>query len=180
MKGLVSAVLLALVVALGSNGARQAGAGADSPPTAATAAAAPNLRPDQIRLLRDALAASPAQGFDEGEFMPAGLDALLQSRDPASQAQGQALLLSEIVRYASALHRGRLPEAAFDKEWGMRPAPYDAQAAFDQALMQDRLKAWLDDLPPPYLGYQQLVAGLKTYRDLAPMAVGSRSPMGRS
>ena len=169
MKGSISAVFLALAVVLGSGGAEKAIQGADGPQATAPpppAAPALSLRADQARLLRDALAAAPAQGFEDGEFMPSGLDALLQSPDASRVARGRALLMSEIVRYASALHRGRLTDAAFDNEWGMRPAPYDAQEAFEQALMQDRLKAWLDDLPPPYLGYQQLVAGLKTYRDI--------------
>jgi murein L,D-transpeptidase YcbB/YkuD len=142
------------------------------PPTQAAPADAPVdvsaivLRPDQILLLRQALAQAPTQGFAEGEFLPPTLDALLQSSDPAARARGEMALKAAVLRYASAVHRGRLPAGAFDAEWGMRPAPFDAAAAFAQAVSQNKLAAWLNDLPPPYVGYQQLVVGLKTYRDI--------------
>jgi len=171
MKRSTSAVLLALAFVL-SSGVELGKApwtphsGAEAQPTIPPPDPELSLRPDQIRLLRETLAAGSSQGFEEGEFLPAGLDRLLQSPDPARHAQGVALLASETVRYAAALHRGRLSIGNFDNEWGMRPAPYDAKAAFDQALTQDRLQAWLDDLAPPYLGYQQLIAGLETYREI--------------
>ena len=175
MKRSTSAIFLALAVVLGSGaglvgGLWHEGADAQTQPSLQLQPQArqtlPALRPDQIRLLRDTLAVSADQGFADGEFFPSELDKMLQSPDAGRRAQGQALLMAQTVRYASALHRGRLANSAFDAEWGMRPAPFDAQAAFDQALIQNKLKTWLDDLSPPYLGYQQLVSGLKTYREI--------------
>lgn len=183
MKHSTSAVLLALALVLcsGVGLIRAPWTGrsdAEAQPSAAQSDPELNLRPDQIRLLRDTLAAAPDQGFAEGVFMPAGLDGLLLSTDPARRAQGQALLAAQTIRYAAALHRGRLTSGNFDNEWGMRPAPFDAKAAFDQALMQDRLQAWLDELPPPYLGYQQLIAGLKTYREIVARGGWQTIPAG--
>ena len=171
MKRLTSAVLMTLAFVLCSGvdlGAEHWAARSDAVAQTAAQQDDPeySLRPDQIRLLRDTLAAAPAQGFAENEFTPAGLDALMQSPEPALRIQGQALLVSETIRYAQALHHGRLTNGNFENEWGMRPEPYDAKAALDQALAQNRLKAWLDELPPPYLGYEQLIAGLRTYREI--------------
>ncbi len=182
MKHSTSAVLLALALVLCSGvglirAPWTARSDAEAQPWAAQPDPELSLRPDQIRLLRDTLAAAPDQGFAEGEFMPASLDGLLQSTDPAP-AQGQALLAAQTIRYAAALHRGRLTSGNFDNEWGMRPAPFDAKAAFDQALMEDRLQAWLDELAPPYLGYQQLIAGLKTYREIVARGGWSIIPSG--
>lgn len=183
MKRTTSAVMLALAFVLFSGvgwitAPLTARAGVEALPSPANPEL--SLRQDQIRLLQNTLAAAASQGFSENEFTPRALDSLLQSADPERHAQGVALLVSETIRYAAALHRGRLSIGNFDNEWGMRPAPYDAKAAFDQALMQDHLQAWLDDLAPPYLGYQQLVAGLKTYREIVGRGGWSSVPTGPS
>src|SRR5579871_5335246 len=58
------------------------------PPAAPPAPAAPpgipavNLRPDQVAELDHALAAADSQGFSHGAFVPAQMEAQLQSRDP--------------------------------------------------------------------------------------------------
>jgi murein L,D-transpeptidase YcbB/YkuD len=177
MKRSTSAFLLALaiVLGLGIEAIRDHRALAAGAPPAARAlapvgppvAADPPLRPDQIELLRGALAAAPDQGFETGEFTPPQLDALLRAHDALRRRQGQVLLLDAIARYALAVHHGRLSGADFDNEWGMRPASFDPQASVYDAVTSNRVKAWLDDLPPPYVGYQQLMAGLKTYRQIA-------------
>jgi murein L,D-transpeptidase YcbB/YkuD len=171
MKRSTSAVLLAtafvLCAGFGQTPGRWAARSiADAPPAQTQVDPEPVLRSDQIRLLRDTLAGASTQGFAENEFMPPGLNALLQSRDPTQRVRGRAMLVAQTLRYAAAVHRGRLQSADFDNEWGMRPEPFDAKAALDQALMENRLKSWLESLPPPYLGYEQLIAGLKTYREI--------------
>lgn len=74
----------------------------------------------------------------------------------------------DIVRaaldYAHAVHAGRLDEADFQKDWGLRPAAYDPLPAFADAVKRDRLTQWINNLPPPYAGYDGLKAGLDTYR----------------
>ena len=172
MKRSRSAVLLALALALVPGLTTLKALWVDAPTAGAVAQTVRSdepaiaLRADQIKLLRDALAQSDEQGFDDHEFFPPTLDGLLQSADPVQRARGQDLVVAASLRYASALHRGRLALTAFDNEWGMRPAAFDARASLLAALQQNRLKPWLDDLAPPYLGYQQLIAGLQTYRDI--------------
>jgi murein L,D-transpeptidase YcbB/YkuD len=151
---------------------------APAPP--ATAAAAPvyeyaaptpppvvSLRPNQIALLRKALAEAPAHGFDPDQFVVPGLDALLQSNDAQARGQGQDLLVAAVLRYAQAVHAGRLAPADFVYEWGLRPAAYDPAPDFALAVAQDRLPAWLASLPPPYTGYDNLRRSLQIYRALA-------------
>lgn len=88
----------------------------------------------------------------------------------------------DIVRaaldYAHAVHSGRLDPEDFQKDWGLRPDPYDPAPAFAEAVKRDRLQQWINNLPPPYSGYDGLKAGLDTYRRIeaaggwAPLAAG--------
>jgi murein L,D-transpeptidase YcbB/YkuD len=126
-----------------------------------------NLRPDQVSLLRRTLDQAESHGFEHDEFATPGLDAQLQSRDPAIRHAGQDRLMDAVVRYAQAIHAGRLTSADYLYEWGLHPAAYDAEADFDQAVAEDHLPAWLDSLPPPYTGYDALRGALTSYRTIA-------------
>ncbi|MCW3848256.1 L,D-transpeptidase family protein [Sphingomonas sp. LB-2] len=96
----------------------------------------------------------------------------------------------ELVRaaldYAHAVHSGRLDPEDFQKDWGLRPAPYDPLPAFAAAVKADRLQRWIDGLPPPYSGYDGLKAGLDTYRRIeasggwAQLAAGADLAQGAS
>ncbi len=96
----------------------------------------------------------------------------------------------DIVRaaldYAHAVHAGRLDAEDFQKDWGLRPGPYDPLPAFADAVKRDRLQQWIDSLPPPYSGYDGLKAGLDTYRRIesaggwAPLAAGPDLAQGAS
>ncbi len=137
---------------------------APAPPSAPPAAQTP-LRPDQIVLIEQTLADADSQGLPSGRYAPPrDVDALLRSVDPQTRQAGQAMLVGTLLRYAKAVHVGRLPLAAFKDDWGMRPPPYDPAPAFARAIAQDQLKSWLDSLPPPYTGYQDLRDGLRAYR----------------
>ncbi len=162
----VLAVLAVLAVAAVPLAA-QAQFAAAPPPAATLAPAPPALRGDQIALLMQTLADAPDQGFRTGEFMPAGLDALLRSADQGDRLRGAALLKAAILAYAKGQHGGRLPTALFQKNWGMRPGPYDAEAEFNFALTQDRLTQWLAALPPPFDRYKGLQTALVQYRAIA-------------
>jgi murein L,D-transpeptidase YcbB/YkuD len=143
--------------------------GIDEAPEAAVPVPAPvpPLRSDQIALLMQTLADAPSHGFGQDEFMPAGLDALLRSASAAERKQGAVMLRAAIVAYAKAQHGGRLPASAFQKNWGLHPGPYNAEAEFNFALTQDRLPQWLDSLPPPFDRYRGLRAALGQYRAIA-------------
>jgi len=126
-----------------------------------------SLRPDQIALLERTLAQAETHGFEHDAFTPPELEGLLQARNNDAQRDAQALLISATLRYAQAVHAGRLGPDAFLYAWGLRPAPYDPGPDFAQAVQQGRLGAWLDSLPPPYTGYDALRRGLAVYRGIA-------------
>jgi murein L,D-transpeptidase YcbB/YkuD len=157
---------------------------ASAPPAATqpapTPPAADVLKPEQIVLLRQALEQAPAHGFPDKAFTPPGLDALLQSGDPAARLRGAALLKSAVLRYASAVHRGRLATADFDDEWGLRPAAYDPGPGYDAAIAENKVAEWLAGLPPAYAGYQQLVKALADYRAIAGKGGWQPLPAGKA
>jgi murein L,D-transpeptidase YcbB/YkuD len=70
---------------------------------------------------------------------------------------------------------GRLDPADFQRDWAIRPQTYDPLPAFADAVKRDRLAAWVASLPPPYAGYDTLVAGLARYRMIA--TAGGWSPL---
>ena len=158
------------------------------PPAMSAATAAPTLRQDQIELLQRTLQAADGHGFAPGEFMPAQLEVKLRSSDPITRQLGQGELVEATLRYARAVHTGRLPQAAFMDDWGMKPPPYDPAPELARAVSQNQLQAWLDGLPPPYTGYDSLRQGLITYRGIAarggwtpvspgpPLKLGDKSP----
>jgi murein L,D-transpeptidase YcbB/YkuD len=76
-------------------------------------------------------------------------------------------LVRRALDHAKAVHSGRLAEADFQRDWAMRPAAYDPLPGFRDAVARDRLAAWIASLPPPYAGYDTLVAGLARYRAIA-------------
>ena len=124
---------------------------AAAPPAAVKPAGArqevPILDPDDTRLVVAALAAAADQGLTPGDF-------------PAAAEAGA-------VAYARAQHGGRLPAGAFPQDWAIRPAPYDAEAAFARAAADKDLAAWLAALPPPDARYGRLASAYARYRALA-------------
>ena len=137
--------------------------GARAPP-----AVQPALSRADLNGALSVLAEAPAQGFAPGAFGdPARISALLRSSDPDRQAEGGAALRRSLIAYARAEHGLGLPRAQFPKEWGIRPAPYDAAAELDQAIAQHRLDDWLEGLPPPAPQYRALVGLLSVWRQAA-------------
>ncbi|HZC16793.1 MAG TPA: L,D-transpeptidase family protein [Caulobacteraceae bacterium] len=156
------------------------------PPPQAEPAVTPQvaLHPEEIALLERTLAEAEAHGFEHGAFMPAGLDGLLRSPDPAARRSGQTQLVAAVLQYAKAVHAGRLDPGDFLHDWGLHPPPYDPAPDFVQAEQQGRLGPWLDSLPPPYTGYDALRRGLAVYRGIAErggwqrMAAGDELKLG--
>jgi murein L,D-transpeptidase YcbB/YkuD len=132
---------------------------------------APSLTPEQADLARKVL--------DKAESH--GLKAYPTTDDAAS-------VTLALLRYAKDVHVGRMQEAAFPKLWGVHPPPFYPALEMSQAIADNRLGPWLDSLPPPYSGYQQLRKGLAHYREIAqaggwpslaegaPMGLGSKDP----
>jgi murein L,D-transpeptidase YcbB/YkuD len=125
------------------------------------------LRSDQIALLEHALDQADTQGLLREDYSPAAADTMLRSTSPDTRRAGNDLLVAAVLRYARAVHSGRLAAADFDSQWGLHPADYDPTADFVQAVSSDRLQPWLDNLPPPYSGYDALKGALVAYRAIA-------------
>ena len=125
------------------------------------------LRPDQIALLEQALDQADSQGLLREEYSPAAADAMLRSANPDTRKAGGDLLVAAVLRYARAVHSGRLGASDFDSQWGLHPADYEPTFDFVQAVGADRLQPWLDSLPPPYSGYDALKGALAAYRAIA-------------
>jgi murein L,D-transpeptidase YcbB/YkuD len=147
-------------------------------PAESPAEAQPVLNGDQVDLLVRLLNDAEGHGFQRGEFVPANINDLLQSKDPAEQARGQALLAQAAVAYAQAQH-GRFPKSGAPDDWGIEPTAYDAAADFRFALAQDKLAQWALSLPPPFERYRALKTALGQYRTIAgrggwrPIAAGA-------
>jgi murein L,D-transpeptidase YcbB/YkuD len=123
------------------------------------------LRRDQVATILATLKDAESHGFVAGEFLPAELEPLLSSANPADRARGETLLRASIIRYARAQHGLRITN--WPKNWALRPAPYDAEADFNFAVSQDRLGPWIDTLPPPFDRYRLLKTALVKYRAIA-------------
>ena len=104
--------------------------------------------------------------------------AALLSRDTLAQglslsapqpmdAAGRDQLVRDALDHARAVHAGRLAEADFQRDWGLRPPMFDPLPGFADAVKRDRIAAWFAALPPPYSGYDGLKAGLERYRSIA-------------
>lgn len=99
-----------------------------------------------------------AQGPNEG----LGITTAQQRADLAA-LQGDALVRAALDR-ARALKTGRLETQDYLSIWALRPAPWDPQAEFTAAAAANRLAGFLNDLNPPYAGYDGLKKGLETYQ----------------
>lgn len=108
----------------------------------------------------------------------------LKDREPLLGALSGSALVQAALDHAHAVRAGRLDNGDFQKDWAMRPQSYDPLPAFRDAVAKDRLAAWVASLPPPYAGYDTLVAGLARYRKISAnggwptVAAGSELRMG--
>lgn len=85
----------------------------------------------------------------------------------AMDAAAREALVRDALDHARAVHAGRLMEADFQRDWGLRPPVFDPLPGFADAVKRDRIAAWFAALPPPYAGYDGLQAGLERYRGIA-------------
>lgn len=143
-------------------------AGAEQPPIALPVAAAPlpRLTEAQATQLTDLLARDVlAQGLRQAPAARPG-------------GAGDDALVRTALDHARAVHAGRLEEGDFQRGWGIKPQAYDPLPAFADAVRRDRLAAWFASLPPPYAGYDALVAGLARYRGIAAAGGWATLPTG--
>lgn len=133
------------------------------PPSAALPVATVPAVPIVLPTLSDAQAKQLATLIDS-DAIAQGLQESAVPR--AAPLDGEALVRAALD-HARAVHAGRLVEGDFQLEWGIRPPAYDPLPAFADAVTRDRLARWIASLPPPYAGYDTLVAGLARYRRIA-------------
>jgi L,D-transpeptidase YcbB len=87
-------------------------------------------------------------------------------------------LVRAALDYARAVHSGRLAEADFKEDWGLRPTAYDPLPDFAGAVQANRLGRWFAMLAPGYAGYDGLQKGLATYRAIEKAGGWSQVPAG--
>ena len=119
---------------------------------AQTPAALRPLAPADAALIRQTLAASLSQA------LPAA--AVAATADDAA-------LVRALLAYAAAQHGARLAPSQFPPDWGIRPAPYDATAAYAAALTANQLPAWIAGLAPSDPRYARLAQAYQHYREIA-------------
>ncbi|WBO23998.1 L,D-transpeptidase family protein [Sphingomonas abietis] len=107
---------------------------------------------DQLRTMLDDAAANGIAADGQTSAAPASAD--------------QDAIVRAALDYASALHHGRLADADFIGNWGLKPAAYDPRASFIAAVQADTLAAWIASLPPPWSGYDTLRKALTSYRSI--------------
>nr|WP_200911023.1 L,D-transpeptidase family protein [Sphingomonas sp. Leaf25] len=90
----------------------------------------------------------------------------LKDREPALASLTGPALVQAALDHARAVRSGRLDTADFQTDWAMRPQPFDPLPSLRAAVAQNRLASWVAALPPPYAGYDTLVAGLARYRKI--------------
>ena len=138
-------------------------ASASPSPPASLAAANAAFAAAQTQAMLQALTQAPQQGFAPAAFGDVQqMASLVASTDQAQQAQGQKLLRAAIIKYARAQHGLGLPTDQFPKEWGIRPARYDADTDLRAAQGANRIADWLKSLPPQAPRYQALVQALRS------------------
>ncbi|MHA6722547.1 L,D-transpeptidase family protein [Sphingomonas sp. RS2018] len=125
------------------------------PPSPAAVIPLPQLTPEQATQLTTMLASG---GYAQGLRRDAAA--------PPAPTDNDALVRAALD-YARAVHSGRLAEADFKEDWGLRPAAYDPMPAFAEAVRSNRIGRWIAMLPPPYSGYDGLQKGLTNYRKIA-------------
>jgi len=131
-------------------------------PGAASSGRAADLKPGQVRVLLNALAEAPRHGFQPGAFGEQGLAERLNDGDRAARVQ----LRQAALAYARALHGQAIPRRAMDHAWGVRSAPYDAEAEFTAAARAGRLDEWAKALPPASAQYEALRAAYADYQKI--------------
>jgi murein L,D-transpeptidase YcbB/YkuD len=122
-----------------------------------------SLNAAQVDLMLKTLAQAPSHGFQPTAFAAPGLAERARNGGQA----GKAEVRRAILEYARAMHGHAIPKARFKADWGLRAAPYDAEAAFEKAAQAGELEAWLKSLPPQLPQYEALRAVYARYGELA-------------
>jgi murein L,D-transpeptidase YcbB/YkuD len=137
----------------------------------------------EVRAALEVLSHAPEQGFQPGAFGEQGIAQLIESGDAQTHARGARQLHAALIAYARAEHGHHIPGSAFPAEWGLKAAPYDAEAELLKAVNAHRFEAWLDDQPPTLPEYRALQQAYPAYLKVVaaggwPMVSGHRLAPG--
>lgn len=135
--------------------------------TPAPAAPVDGLSPADRAAMLETLRTATDHGLPSDDAELEAIETGLASADPAQKADAGSRLREATLVYARAQRGGRVPLARFQKDWAIRPAPYDAEAEFNRALAAGGVRQWLAGLPPQEPRYVRLVEGYARYRTLA-------------
>ena len=120
-------------------------------------------------VLRAALAAADTHGLDPKDYATDEIGRLWEKKDPESLARLESLLTTALGNYASDMTEGRHQPRDFDPE--AFPTACDCEvdrpAMLERALAAPDLRAFLEDLAPPFEEYRALREKLAEYRALA-------------
>jgi murein L,D-transpeptidase YcbB/YkuD len=86
----------------------------------------------------------------------AALQAGPEPTEAPERTFSDATLVAAVRRYAIVQLGLRITPAKVDRLWAIQSAPRDIEAEFAAARANNRLAAWLADLPPPHAGYRRL------------------------
>lgn len=120
-----------------------------------------------VDLALQTLAEAPTHGFAPGAFDEARIRQLSESKDKAELRTRDRLLHAALVAYAQAQHGLSIPKGQFPEAWGVRPAPYDAEATLRQAVRDGRFEAWIRGQPPATPTYQALQRAYVAYLNVS-------------
>jgi murein L,D-transpeptidase YcbB/YkuD len=103
---------------------------------------------------------------------------LKQLSDPAAAARFDAALTVCLMRYISDLHMGRVNPKRFDFGLNEKTSHYDLPQFLRQDLVDGQeIKAELEKVEPPFLGYKNTQAGLRRYLELSRQGDAEQLPV---
>lgn len=117
--------------------------------------------------LIEVLAAAAREGLDANAYLTAAIkDRQAATNGDAKAGEVDALLTDALMRYATDLRSGRVAPDEAEHLWQHNRTAFDAATFVQQLAKADDGLAALDELAPPYAGYQRLRDALAKLRDL--------------
>jgi murein L,D-transpeptidase YcbB/YkuD len=136
----------------------------------------------QAQTLIEVLKQADAKGLSaedyDGSRWTDRLARLHQSPSPADRARFDAALTVCVMRYVSDLHIGRVNPRHFKFNLDVSAKKYDLPAFLRDKLMQGAdVRAELDQVEPPFLGYKRTLKALQRYTELSRQDDGEQLPV---
>ncbi|MEJ2398954.1 MAG: L,D-transpeptidase family protein [Gammaproteobacteria bacterium] len=124
----------------------------------------PNRR---ASLLRQVLHVSDEQGLPDSAFQLRTIEQIWHAHSVSQLATLDMLLSEACMRYAMAVHHGRVLPQEVDPQWHIPQTPGQPVKLLQKLLASADFETALRTLPPQASGYQLLREALPRYRQLA-------------